>query len=207
MSKAASLENKFECGISMLTCPGETVSGDHYLIKFQLNKALFAVIDGAGHGEEAAEASLLAASILEKNLNSSLEQHLKQCHEALRSTRGAAMSLASIHFPDFSMNWVGIGNVEAVSLKTTENSLFIKETLLLRNGIVGYQFIRPKVSTLQLRLGDMLIFATDGVDPYFLDGISLEDSCQNIANSIINQHGKSTDDALVLVIRIIEGPE
>lgn len=198
-------ERKFEYGVAMRAIPEEKVSGDHHLIRFHPEGALFAVVDGAGHGSEAASAAAVAVSVLQTAPPSLPGPLLNLCHQALRSTRGAAISLAFIRFSDFSMRWAGIGNVEVVLLKKSEDSQPQKETLLLRNGVVGYQFSQPRDSTVALGPGDMLIFATDGVDPYFLDGLSLNDPCQAIAESIMSRHAKSTDDALALVIRVIKG--
>jgi serine phosphatase RsbU (regulator of sigma subunit) len=197
--------HKFECAVAARAIPGEEISGDSSLIRFHPEGALFAVIDGAGHGPEAASAAATAVSVLGTDPAAPLDSLLRLCHQELRSTRGAAISLASIRSSDLSMSWAGLGNVEVVLLRKEEYSQFKRETLLLRSGVAGYQFSPPRVSTLPINPGDILIFATDGVNSSFLEGISLEGPCQEVAESILNRHEKGTDDALVLVIRVVEG--
>jgi phosphoserine phosphatase RsbX len=206
-----SLEKKMESGFenavewAVATCPipGEAVSGDRHLVQFYPEGLFLAAVDGAGHGAEAAEASAIAVATLGHSLNSPLNSLFDLCHAALRSTRGAVISLASIRSSDLLMSWAGVGNVEVVHLRQ-ENSGYKRETLLLRNGVIGYQFVPPRESHLQMQPGDVLIFVTDGIDTYFLDGIDLEEPCQKIADSILDRHGKGTDDALVLAVRIHE---
>ncbi len=196
--------DQIEYAVAERSVPGEIISGDRSLVQFHSEGVLLAVVDGAGHGLEAAEAAAIAVSTLITSPSALPNSLLNLCHEALRSTRGAVISLASIRSSDKVMSWAGVGNVEIVLLRK-ENSSFKRETLLLRNGVIGYRYVPPRESQLQLRTDDMIIFATDGIDPFFLDGISLEDSCQSIAKSILDRHAKETDDALVLVVRLIEG--
>jgi hypothetical protein len=51
--------------------------------------------------------------------------------------------------------------------------------------------------------GDTLIFTTDGVRPGFAAGITLTESPQELADRILADHAKETDDALVLVVRFL----
>ena len=46
-----------------------------------------------------------------------------------------------------------------------------------------------------------MIFATDGIREGFSDGLQFEAPPQQLAEHILSQHGKGTDDALVLVAR------
>ena len=52
-------------------------------------------------------------------------------------------------------------------------------------------------------LGDMVIFATDGIAPDFADDLRLDGPVGEIAERIISRYGKKTDDALVLVTRYV----
>jgi phosphoserine phosphatase RsbX len=56
-----------------------------------------------------------------------------------------------------------------------------------------------------LRSGDLLILATDGVRTGFTSQVRLSDPPQQVADDILARHGKSTDDALVLVARFLGG--
>lgn len=80
-----------------------------------------------------------------------------------------------------------------------------REYLLLRGGVVGYQLPPLHASTIPVARGDTLILATDGIRSGFAEGLDLGEPPQRIADHILAQHGKSTDDALVLVGRYIGG--
>jgi len=75
------------------------------------------------------------------------------------------------------------------------------ETLLLRGGIVGIQLPPLFASIIPVMPGDTLIFVTDGITPGFAEKLNLRDSPQELADCILTQHGKGTDDALVLIAR------
>jgi negative regulator of sigma-B (phosphoserine phosphatase) len=51
--------------------------------------------------------------------------------------------------------------------------------------------------------GDLFAFATDGIRSSFTEGWVRSDPPQRIADSIIEQHFKQTDDALVMVVRYL----
>jgi hypothetical protein len=47
--------------------------------------------------------------------------------------------------------------------------------------------------------------ATDGVRPGFAEGLPLKEPPQQLAERILARDGKGTDDALVLVARVLGG--
>jgi hypothetical protein len=115
------------------------------------------------------------------------------------------MSLATFDASDNTMTWLGVGNVEGVLLHRQFHVLPGTETLLQRPGVLGDHLPRLSASVLQIAAGDLLIFATDGIRPGFADNANLNDSPQQIADRILTQHGRGTDDALVLVARYLHG--
>src|SRR5688572_26628044 len=64
-----------------------------------------AVIDGLGHGKEAALASRCALEALESRPEEGLAGQMRLCHEALRRTRGAAISLAQLDLEAGTLSW------------------------------------------------------------------------------------------------------
>jgi hypothetical protein len=52
-----------------------------------------------------------------------------------------------------------------------------------------------------MKEGDTLIFVTDGIRSGFARGLSTGDPPQLMANRILAEYGKGSDDALVLVAR------
>jgi serine/threonine protein phosphatase PrpC len=178
---------------------GERVSGDLHVVRPFDGGALVAVIDGLGHGPEAAEAARTAAETLSRHPHGSVLDLIQLCHEALKPTRGVAMSLASFDFQRNVMSWVGVGDVEGVLTSMAG----ARQSILLRNGVVGYQMPSLRTAELPVGLGDTLIFATDGVRRAFTATVAGRRPPQQIADEIFAQHRKLTDDVLVLVVRYL----
>lgn len=191
-----------EWSIAVQVREGEDMSGDHYLIWRVSNRVLIAVVDGIGHGPEAARASRMAVSVLEAHAEESLVSLFALCHKELRNTRGVVMSMAAFDGTDDSMAWLGVGNVGARLLRTDKTSMYSEEELLTYSGVVGHEM--PPVlifSVLPIFKGDVLILVTDGISHEFTKGVHTGRSAHQIANDILSKHSKGTDDALVMVAK------
>jgi negative regulator of sigma-B (phosphoserine phosphatase) len=192
-----------EWGSASLTMAGEAQSGDKHVVKGLPHGALWAAIDGLGHGEEAAAAANIAARVLQAAGTESLISLLKRCHECLHSTRGVVLSLAFFNAVDETMTWVGVGNVEAVLQRADPAADPGYESLVLRNGVVGSRLPLLHAAIVPVMRGDTLIFATDGVRREFTERLARGDGPQQLADKILGQYAKGTDDALVLVARYV----
>jgi phosphoserine phosphatase RsbX len=162
---------------------------------------LAAVVDGLGHGDGAAVAAEAAAAVLASHAGEPPAALIRRCHEALRSTRGAVMSLAWFDPRQGTMTWLGVGNVEGTLLRADPGASRREESLFLAGGVVGGRLPPLRTSALPVARGDTLIFATDGVEAGFTRDLTADDSPQRIADAILARHRKETDDALVLVAR------
>jgi negative regulator of sigma-B (phosphoserine phosphatase) len=132
-----------------------------------------------------------------------LETLLQICHDELRSTRGAVMSLASIDPHTGQMRWVGVGNVQGLVQRAGSAMGTAQEVLLLRAGVVGAQLPAVHSATVTLNAGDTIVFATDGVQSEFVRDLTGLETPQRCADRIMKQHFRGNDDALVLVIRFL----
>lgn len=179
-------------------------SGDVHVIAEFEHGVLVGVVDGLGHGFEAAAAARTAARVLRSFAGEPLVALVERCHEALRRTRGAVMSLASFDARAPSMTWGGIGNVEGLLLRASPASR-PRESIVLRGGIVGYHLPSLHAATLAVAPGDVLILATDGVDERFGDDVTPGAPPREVADAILARHARGTDDALVLVARYLGG--
>jgi negative regulator of sigma-B (phosphoserine phosphatase) len=182
--------------------PGEEISGDRHLVLELPGSLLMAVVDGAGHGPEAAAATDAAVQTLSKAPPSMpVADLMNLCHARMRGTRGGVISLGRIEAQDHSLHWVGVGNVEgavfrAISAKTAPSRL------QLRNGVVGMWLPVLKPATLSLAPGDTVVFTTDGIDSrFFANELPPMDDSQELAEKILRQHSRTDDDALALVVR------
>lgn len=192
-----------ESGFFTMPLPGQDVSGDSLLIKSFKNGILIAVVDGLGHGYEAAAAAKIAIETLDTSADEQIIAMVRRCHEALKGTRGVVMSIAFLDLLDKKITWLGVGNIEGMLLRQDTNSVISHERLLLRGGALGYQLPSLKESVIPVIPGDTLVFVTDGIRSSFETSINLSEKPQQIADNIMAQFAKRTDDALVLVVRYI----
>ena len=191
-----------EYGVASVTPPEQDESGDRHLVKTIHDGALLAVVDGSGHGKDAGGSARLAVETLETHANEDVVSMFQRCHERLRSTRGAVMSVASINAAQSTLSWAGVGNIEGMILRFASPQETI-DRLLLRPGIVGYRLPCLRALALPIALGDLIILATDGIRPDFENQILPEEHPRTIANKISSGYRKRYDDGLVLVARYL----
>jgi serine/threonine protein phosphatase PrpC len=191
-----------EYGLAKHTHGGEGESGDLHLVCCNENGILIAVIDGIGHGEEAAEVARIAATLLRDSVNEPVISLLELCHEKLKTTRGVVMSLAFVSPEQKMMTWIGVGNVQGVLVRAGDQKGNPQESLLLRAGVVGAKLPYLQASVLPISQGDTLVFATDGIQSDFSAELSAKENPQRAADRILNRFLSNNDDALVLVARL-----
>jgi serine phosphatase RsbU (regulator of sigma subunit) len=191
-----------EWSVAALPLPGEDRLGDRALVAFADGRTLLGAIDGLGHGAEAAAAADAAIKVLEHSVGQDVVSAVRKCHFALRSTRGAAISLASFDRRHRTMTWLGIGNIEARLLRGAQPAP-PAESLLLHGGVVGHDLPQLIPRTMPVTRGDVLIFATDGIDRRFGDFLIPSGTCREIADRILQRYSDGHDDALVLVARCL----
>ena len=191
-----------EYGVARFILPGEAESGDHHLVCSNHNGILLAVIDGIGHGEVAAKAAAIATSVLKLGASKPIISLVEQCHEALRSTRGVVLSIASIDVSHGMMTWLGVGNVQGILMRAAAGKGYAQETLLLRGGVVGSQLPPLQAFVLPIAHGDTLFFTTDGIRGAFAESLSARENPQRAADRILDKFRTGSDDALVLAVRL-----
>jgi negative regulator of sigma-B (phosphoserine phosphatase) len=182
---------------------GEATSGDLAVVNLLPEGALVTAIDGLGHGEAAARAARLAGEVVRERPSRELVLLAERCHSALRGTRGAAISLAFISPSESAMTWLGVGSVEGRLLSGDPWTMRPKGSLALESGILGYELPSVRAATLDVRPGDLLVLATDGIEVAFGDSLDVSGSTEAIAERILAAHRKPTDDALVVAVRYL----
>ena len=176
--------------------PGEAVSGDAWQVDWHGSVCRIALVDGLGHGSQAAAAASAALTALtaEPALNPVDAVHC--CHDALANTRGAALLVASIDVSRSQLIVAGAGNVEARICQNGET-----KHLMTDRGIVGS--VLPRVHPVEVALAPewLLLIYTDGIKRRF-DAQSLLDpapSGDGLAQAVLAGWARATDDATVLV--------
>jgi phosphoserine phosphatase RsbX len=192
-------------GVACLPHPKADVLGDGYVVKPIPNGLMLAVADGLGHGSEAAIASALCIDTLAMNAELPIPAMLRLCHERLRGTRGATMSVASFDCTSDELTWSGVGDVAAVLIRADTATPPGIESLVLRAGLLGSGSPALTAARTRIGRGDLVVLATDGIGPGFERSVDRSGAPQAIAERILADHAKRTDDALVLVARYTGG--
>ncbi|HXU61841.1 MAG TPA: SpoIIE family protein phosphatase [Polyangia bacterium] len=175
---------------------GEVESGDLHVVLPCPGGALLAVIDGLGHGPEAAAAARLAADVLRSSPARGPAEQIVSCHAALKGSRGAAMLVVSVSFHAPAVAWAGVGNIEGWQVSGGR-----REAMISRAGVVGYQISAPTERSRALAPGDLLLLASDGISPGFADMIVPDGDLGEMASAILSTQARASDDALVLIAR------
>jgi phosphoserine phosphatase RsbX len=192
---------QLELGVAERALPGEGRSGDRAVLAAYAGGALVAAIDGLGHGGGAADAAEIAATVLYEHAHEDPEALLDRCHRALTRTRGVVMTLAWFDLVDRTLSWTGVGNVEGRLVHAAAGPRAPTHGALTKGGVVGYNMPSVRVTGTDLEQGDVMVLATDGVDSGFAAAITAGGSAQEIADRILTEHAKQSDDALVVVVR------
>lgn len=180
--------------------PGEQVSGDGYFIKHFPDYDLFGVIDALGHGSAAHAVTQGCLEILERHCREDLFEIVTKCHQGMRNTRGAAMALARVARGGRKLEHISVGNVDTRVYNSPRPA-----RPFCFNGTLGMALehgCRPQEYA--IARGAIIVMCSDGIASRF--GVPSElfgDSPQRIAESIFSGYVRGTDDATVLVGKVV----
>lgn len=179
--------------------PGEDDCGDGWLVQSADGRHSVLVVDGVGHGAQAATAARTALRIAQENVRREPVAVLESMHAALRSTRGAAAALATLAPHAACGSFAGIGNIRSLvrAPEATRN-------LVSHNGTLGHQVRRFQAFDFAFPPNALLVLHSDGIatrwafDAY--PGLERHHPAV-IAATIYRDHARGRDDATVVVLR------
>lgn len=170
---------------------GERANGDRPFVRVDSPaRALIAVVDGLGHGPEAALAATAATNFLTSApLDLPLADLMRKLHDALLGTRGAAGTICVVR--DGTLEVCAVGNVE---LRCTA-----RVPLVSSAGVLGVRVARFHTCAVTVRTRTR--FAV------FSDGISSRASLEEVraltpaaaCDAIMRAHRRREDDATILI--------
>jgi negative regulator of sigma-B (phosphoserine phosphatase) len=178
---------------------GERRSGDLAVFSPTAAGALACLIDGLGHGPEAADAAETCARVVRDNAEAPPQELLELCHRALLDSRGAVMTAAWFDLERRALSWTGVGNVDARLVRAGPGAR--EEVALVFGGVLGYRLPKIRPATMELGRGDVLVMITDGIDGAISPALTGGGTAQTLADRIFAMHGKGNDDALAVVVR------
>jgi anti-sigma regulatory factor (Ser/Thr protein kinase) len=150
--------NHFVLGVVSLAMRGEVVCGDGWGTRPTPERSFFMVVDGLGHGMFAAEAAREAERVLADSQADSAETILRDCHDALKKTRGAAAAIAVISQEKGTLILSGIGNISSTVLDGEK-----RRGIASHNGTLGHQIHKFQEFTVPWNPASVLIMHSDGL--------------------------------------------
>ena len=178
--------------------PGETVNGDGWAVERWDGGCRIAVLDGLGHGPDAAAATALGLAALAADPQLAPAAALRACHWAMRGSRGAAGLVATIDATTGVLTYAGCGNIEG-RLVTSAGS----RGLTSYRGILGVADRTIREETLHLSDPWLLALFSDGV----VRGLELplarrftQRELDALAAESLTQWARSTDDATMVLV-------
>jgi anti-sigma regulatory factor (Ser/Thr protein kinase) len=178
---------------------GEPACGDAYAIECSTDRATLVVADGLGHGVDAAMAAEEAVRVFRRDARLAPVEILERIHGALRSTRGAAVSVAQINWSTRLVRYAGVGNISAAILAADS-----VRRLVSHNGTVGHELRKLQEFQYPWPEHATLIMHSDGLGSHWdLDryaGLLARDPTL-IAAVLYRDFERGRDDVSVLVVR------
>jgi anti-sigma regulatory factor (Ser/Thr protein kinase) len=188
-------------GAVCLPLAGETESGDAWLVARQRHAIALMVVDGLGHGPEAAKAGRAAVDTMALQPGMRPAQQIEVCHAALRPTRGAAQAIALLDLEARELSFAGVGNIGACIIDSDGVG---RRQMMSHNGIVGHNIRKVQEFVLPCPPGALVILASDGIatqwDLAQYPGLAACDPAI-VAAVLLRDHARARDDACVLVQR------
>jgi hypothetical protein len=175
---------------------GEVVCGDAITV-VPGERTLIALADGLGHGGLAAEAAEAFCRFVAARSELGLRALMTMATEAISRTRGAAAALLRLDLTSGEMQFAGIGNIELQAVSREP----IRPVSV--PGIVGRRIRKVRVFSYRVHEGDLLLMYTDGISSRLTLGDYSKREEQEVADSVLDEHGKLHDDATCVVIRCV----
>jgi anti-sigma regulatory factor (Ser/Thr protein kinase)/serine/threonine protein phosphatase PrpC len=184
-------------GVISIPIHGEVECGDSYLALPGPSRSFYMIVDGLGHGAVASAAAREAVKSVQACAQESLAEIMSATHNALRVTRGAAMSIAVVDHERSLVTYAGVGNVSATVGNGTST-----RSMVSRNGTLGAVLPKVQEYTYPFEPGMMLIMYSDGLtSKCSLSGYPgiMNRPPSLIAGLLYRDFSRQRDDATVLV--------
>lgn len=180
---------------------GETWCGDAWACRDLGADVLVGLVDGLGHGRDAALAAEAALAVLAQAEERAPERLLMRIDGTIRPTRGVAAAVAGIDPVGRQLALASVGNVRV--------ALFGERRVHVdaMPGIVGAGIRLPRPIVLDWADRDLLVLWTDGVDARLdLDRamLRLKHEPEALARRLLDDFATGTDDAGVVCV-LLEG--
>jgi len=188
-----------DLGVVCVALRGETECGDAWRVVVERQRISVLVVDGLGHGPDAAAAATAATTTFLQFANGPIEAAIVALDTAMHETRGAALSVVVIETALRRAQFSGTGNVDGRVLSDGAT-----EHLVPQNGIVGHGMPTPRSINVAWPAGARLVLHSDGILPRWRAEAYEAESAVHpalLAGLIYRDFARDRDDATVLVLR------
>jgi len=181
--------------------PGEQRCGDAWTCECTPDRTVALVVDGLGHGWQAAEAAQEAVAAFRKKAQSKPGEILGYIHDALKKTRGAVAAVAEVHPGKGALVYAGVGNISAVVLSGGTS-----RSLVSHNGTLGVAVPRIQEFKSEWPSDGVLVVHSDGLQsrwdlsPLTYPGLLARHPAL-IGGALLRDFRRQRDDASVLVVK------
>ncbi len=149
---------RLDVGAVSVARAGEAACGDAWAVAAEQERPAIIVVDGLGHGEGAAAAARRAVQIFRGDPGASPRALVAAIHDALRGSRGAAVSVARIDRARRVLTYAGLGNVGGV---VAANGT--ARHLMSSNGTAGHDAARINELSYPWSAEALLVMHSDGL--------------------------------------------
>jgi hypothetical protein len=163
------------------------------------DRCIALVVDGLGHGPQAAEAADEAVRVFRLHSDESPGSVITRLHDALKKTRGAAAAVAEVRTLAGTLVYAGVGNIAGSILSST-----LSRSLISHNGTLGYVMARVQEFKVEWPKDGILVMHSDGLQSRWdlsrYPGLLARQPAL-IAGVLLRDFRRERDDASVLVLK------
>ena len=188
-----------DVAIAQRPMAGELVCGDDFAIARDATTTTIAIADGLGHGPAAAEAARQFCAFVSAHPGRDLEFLLREAGAAIAKTRGAAAAILRVDESARRLSFAGVGNIEMRSLGGAFHPVCTP-------GIVGRPIRRVTCFAHEFRGDQLILLHSDGISTRFDMETYRSLPSDEMAKTILSNHGKDHDDATCIVVRCPGAP-
>lgn len=194
-------DDETRIGSVCLPKSGELACGDAWTAIRARHGHVLCMVDGLGHGADAAAAARTAiAAVADCAVRGAAAgQTIETLHLALRHTRGAAAAVALLHADEAMCTFCGVGNISACII--TDG---VSRSMVSYNGILGHQTRKIQEFKYPFAEGALCVLHSDGVATRWRldDYPGLERSHPGlVAGVLYRDYSRRRDDTAVLAVR------
>lgn len=194
-----SSSGSLEIGVVCLPKDRKGACGDGWSVSQQGGRSLLLVVDGLGHGSEAALAAQEAIRVFQKNSHLTPAAIVELAHAGLRPTRGAVLGVAEVDAFHQTVKFSGVGNIAGAIFSPGKSRHFVSV-----NGTVGHSVRKIQEFTYPWGEDSFLVMHSDGLHSHWrIDayrGLASRHPSL-IAGVLYRDHQRSHDDVTVLVTK------